>query len=228
MSTVTQDGAAVRATKRELLRGILISMVVASVVLVGAVLPAEYGIDPTGVGRLLGLTTLNNTTASAPAAAPAQAAPATQAGASAAPAVSDDPHAGASAAPAVSDDPHAKKPGTVAHREAIAYQAVTREIVLEPGGGIELKARMEKGAALIYSWKTKDGAKIHHEFHGDPVNAKNDEYESYIKDDAVSESKGTLVAPFTGVHGWYWKNDTAAPVTVVLQASGFYAELFNP
>lgn len=202
MSTVTQDGAAVRASRRELVRGILVSAAVAAVVLVGAVLPAEYGIDPTGVGRALGLTALNKGSAPAPVPASVQ--------------------------PAVPTDPHAKKPGTIAHREAIAYQAVTREIVLAPGSGVELKARMEKGAALIYTWKTRDGAKIHHEFHGDPVNARNDEYESYILDEAVAESKGTLVAPFTGVHGWYWKNDTGAPVTILLQASGFYTELFNP
>ena len=34
----------------------LIAVVVASAIVVCAVLPAEYGIDPTGVGRLLGLT----------------------------------------------------------------------------------------------------------------------------------------------------------------------------
>ncbi|MCC7055743.1 MAG: hypothetical protein IT355_20915 [Gemmatimonadaceae bacterium] len=39
-----------------LLRATLIALAVAGVLLVTCVLPAEYGKDPTGIGRLLGLT----------------------------------------------------------------------------------------------------------------------------------------------------------------------------
>ena len=41
---------------RSLLRSTLIALAVAAVVLVVCVLPAEYGVDPTGMGRVLGLT----------------------------------------------------------------------------------------------------------------------------------------------------------------------------
>lgn len=41
---------------RKLLRSTLIALAVAVLLLVTVVLPAEYGIDPTGVGRVLGLT----------------------------------------------------------------------------------------------------------------------------------------------------------------------------
>lgn len=207
----SKHSGAVRATRGELVRGVLVSLVVASVLLLCAVLPAEYGIDPTGAGKAMGLTTLN-----------APAVPVAAKAITAAPVPTTAPEVAGAA------DPHAKKPDTVANRETAPYQVATREIVLQPGSGVELKARMDKGAALIYAWKTKDGSKIHHEFHGDPAGAQNDEYESYIKDDAVSASKGALVAPFTGVHGWYWKNESDKPVTVLLQASGFYTELFNP
>ena len=43
---------------QRLARSVAVALILAAVVLVGAVLPAEYGIDPTGVGKLLGLTTL--------------------------------------------------------------------------------------------------------------------------------------------------------------------------
>ena len=39
-----------------------LALVVAAVLLVTAVLPAEYGIDPLGTGRALGLTDLANAT----------------------------------------------------------------------------------------------------------------------------------------------------------------------
>jgi hypothetical protein len=43
-------------TSGQLLRSTAIAMVAAGAILITTVLPAEYGIDPTGVGRLLGLT----------------------------------------------------------------------------------------------------------------------------------------------------------------------------
>lgn len=44
------------ASPRRLLRSTLIALAVAGLLLVTIVLPAEYGIDPTRVGRVLGLT----------------------------------------------------------------------------------------------------------------------------------------------------------------------------
>ena len=43
-------------SSRTLVRSTMIAVGVAAVLLVGVVLPAEYGVDPTGVGRVLGLT----------------------------------------------------------------------------------------------------------------------------------------------------------------------------
>ena len=44
------------ASPGRLLRSTLIALAVAALLLTTVVLPAEYGIDPTGVGRKLGLT----------------------------------------------------------------------------------------------------------------------------------------------------------------------------
>ena len=35
-------------------------------------------------------------------------------------------------------------------------------------------------------------------------------------------ASGTLTAPFSGIHGWYWENQTDGEVTVTLSAAGFY------
>lgn len=43
-------------SSRQLLRSTIIAVVVAAILLVTVVLPSEYGIDPTRVGRVLGLT----------------------------------------------------------------------------------------------------------------------------------------------------------------------------
>ncbi|HUL82710.1 MAG TPA: transmembrane anchor protein, partial [Gammaproteobacteria bacterium] len=44
---------------KQIARSVVLAIVVAAVLLVTAVLPAEYGIDPTGIGRALGLTKLH-------------------------------------------------------------------------------------------------------------------------------------------------------------------------
>lgn len=52
-------------TSRSLMKATIISFVVAVITLVLFILPAEYNIDPTGVGQKLGLTVFNNNDESA-------------------------------------------------------------------------------------------------------------------------------------------------------------------
>lgn len=214
--------------KKELLRGTVIAAAVAAVLLVLAVLPAEYGVDPTGLGKVMGLTKLqaasptpaiasNSATVQAPA---APAAPASAAAATAAVPAGDAPRSTVSA-------PGEQRALTISSRPSLPYRADEMEILLAPGKGVEVKTLLAKGATLIYTWKTKDAALVNHDFHGEPVNAKENEFESFILEKGVSESRGTLIAPFTGVHGWYWKNKSSAPVTVVLRASGFYSDIYK-
>lgn len=198
-------------TKKDLLRNSLIAAAVAGILLVSAILPAEYGIDPTGIGRALGLTKLHTRAAGAPAAA----------------------------SPVELDLPTTVPPGStvsakgevrgiaIASKQAIAYRTDTLEIVLPPRKGLEAKTHLAKGATLVYSWKTKGGEVVNHDFHGEPVNPGPNEFESFILEKSVRESRGALIAPFSGLHGWYWKNNTDQPVTIVLNASGFYTDIFK-
>ncbi len=209
---------AIVAPKKELLRGMLIAAGVAGLLLVGAVLPAEYGIDPTGVGKALGLTRLSSAAAPAVAPAPAASAP------TSAPVVAG--MSGATKGSTVSAKGE-ERALTIASAQAVAYRADSMEIVLPPKKGIEVKTHLAKGATLIYSWKTKNGELVNHDFDGEPVDAGQNEFESFILGKGVSESRGSLIAPFTGVHGWYWKNLSSEPVTIVLSASGFYTDIFK-
>lgn len=71
---------ALAPTRAQLGKATALALGAAALILVGAVLPAEYGIDPTGIGKALGLTRLNNPDAEAGAdLAPAAAAGAARA-----------------------------------------------------------------------------------------------------------------------------------------------------
>ena len=61
-----------------------------------------------------------------------------------------------------------------------------------------------------------------YELHAEPDGAPRGYAETFDKQDGKTTASGTLTAPFSGIHGWYWANATAAPVTVTLFAAGFY------
>jgi hypothetical protein len=96
----------------------------------------------------------------------------------------------------------------------------TVDFVIAPGEGMEYKYRLEKGEALLYSWKAT--AAVNYELHAEPDGGPRGYAQSYEKRDAIQAASGTLTAPFAGIHGWFWENKTGQPVTVTLESAGFY------
>ena len=102
------------------------------------------------------------------------------------------------------------------------YNQEAIDIKLEPGEGMEYKYRLEPGGTLLFSW-TAD-ALIHYELHSQPDGAPKGFAETYDKQDYRDEAHGSYAAPFAGIHGWYWKNNTEDTVTISLTTAGFYSE----
>lgn len=96
----------------------------------------------------------------------------------------------------------------------------TITVIVPARGEIEYKLILSKGAVLQYAWKT-DGAELFFDFHGEPKADKTGYFKSYEKSTEIASS-GSLTAPFEGTHGWYWKNNTQAPVRVLLELKGGY------
>lgn len=186
----------------------VVALIAAAIILVVAVLPAEFGIDPLGTGKTLGLSDLAKADAApAPAAANSEA--------SILPVLEPVP-GGASAIVKGAFIPQKKR-----------YKIDSREYMLEPGEGMEIKYNMKKGAGLVYAWSAS--GKIMSEFHGEPDRKPagkegTDYYESYDLDDKVGrdQDSGTFIAPSTGIHGWFWENKNTEVVTLKLVSSGFY------
>lgn len=62
MSQVTSPFEINPPSRKRLLTSVVAAIAGAAVILVAFVLPAEYGIDPTGIGKALGLTAINGPT----------------------------------------------------------------------------------------------------------------------------------------------------------------------
>ena len=101
-----------------------------------------------------------------------------------------------------------------------AFKQETVEFKVASARGMEYKYRLEKGEALLYSWKTT--APVNFEFHAEPDGAPRGYAQTYEKADRQSEASGTLNAPFSGIHGWYWENTTDQEITVTLTSAGYY------
>lgn len=88
-------------------------------------------------------------------------------------------------------------------------------------GATEYKVTLAEGQTLVYSWRAT--APIVFEFHGHttPTDGSPAEVMDYIKGQA-SEGHGTLTAPLSGIHGWYFANPTFEPVSVELTLAGYY------
>ncbi len=203
----------------QLLRSTLIALIAAGVLLVTVVMPAEYAIDPTGAGRLLGLTqmgelkhTLAEETA-AEAQPPALAAPAegdVAIPAEQAPAVMQaEPAPAAAPAPAEPEQPK------------VATQQHEVNLTLKPNQATEIKLEMKEGAKANFHW-TANGGHLNYDTHGDPYKAPKGFYHGYGKGKNTPEQQGELVAAFDGKHGWFWRNRTNETVKLTLRTDGEY------
>jgi hypothetical protein len=184
-----------------LARATLGATVAAAAILTLIVLPAEWGIDPTGVGTALGLTRM------------------------AAGAEADDPDmpaTGAAAASAISIPPQVKD--NIAAKTA--WRTDERTLTLPPHSGIEVKAHMVKGDHLIFRWTATGPVRM--DMHGEPKGGKEGEFSTYWKQKKLTEAQGSFTAPFEGTHGWYWRNGGETPVVITLKSAGFYNDLFEP
>lgn len=226
-------------SSRQLLISTGIALAIASAALAVVVLPAEYGIDPTRIGSLLGLTEhgrlkrqqaldeaagvsllptrpvrgaiVNLTPPVGPGAVPVEVS-----------ATVEPPAADDAASPA-SDTPTAP-PTAVATSAPAAPAAAVRtdrtSLTLEPDEGAEIKMTMTAGGRATYSWST-DGEPVVYDTHGDGEGVT---YRGYGKG-TDSRMQGTIVAEFTGHHGWYWRNRGEEPVTITLETRGDYQSI---
>lgn len=186
-------------TSRTLVRSTLIAVAVAAVLLVTVVLPAEYGVDPMGVGRVLGLTQMGQIKMQ----------------------LAREAEEGAALEATLATG---KPDPRLAAAEGQPKQwRDSMTVTLAPGEGVELKLSMTKDQKATYEWRA-DSADVGYNAHGEPPNPPKGFSHSYGRGMSRGE-QGELVAAFDGSHGWFWRNSSEKPVRITLSTSGQYQEL---
>ena len=171
-------------TTGQLLRSTFIALAMAAALLVTVVLPAEYGIDPTGAGQALGLKQMGDIKVQLHQEAEDDAA---------ADAKKAKPDQRSSLWGAIFSE---LLIGTAYAQAAPSVRTDETAVTLQPGEGVEVKASLTKGQKITYSWKT-DGGEVNHDTHGEPHNDPN-AATSYKKDRGVTGDQGVLTAAFDG------------------------------
>lgn len=208
----------------KLIKSTIVAAVVAAVLLVVAILPAEYGIDPTGVGKVLGLTKMGEIKTSL---AQESAAPSTEDQAVLQPVqpIQDVEPKQVETITAPTLRPDETKGAIIEPKQVETVTALRKdslELTLAPNEGKEIKLTLNKGERARYVWYT-DGAAANFDGHSDSVKHKID-YKSWQKGRSQRE-EGELVAEFDGKHGWFWRNRTSKPMKITLQVEGEHSDI---
>ena len=190
---------------------VVVALAVAAVVLVVAVLPAEYGIDPTGIGHVLGLDELK-----APASRTIEVKDV----------LGGNERVREVEVPAFNEPVPLPNPA-VHQAEDRPIQTRTMTLTLKEGQQTEIKTVLQESKVIVYHWQT-DGGLVYSDLHGHDPAAGQEFFVRYREDqDGATEATGSLVAPFAGEHGWYWLNLHDGPVTITLTVTGFYDDIVD-
>jgi hypothetical protein len=186
---------------------VVVAAAVAGLILITVVLPAEYNIDPTGIGRALDLTALSE---------PSRTLEIT------------DVLGGNEAVREVEIPDFGEPvplPNTAIYQDQEQPpQTRTMQITIPPEKQTEIKTVLGKSKVIQYSWQADRGT-VYCDFHGHDPAAGDQFFVRYREHQEGSSANGSLVAPFDGEHGWYWLNYNDFPVTITLTVTGFFDEI---
>ena len=188
----------------QLLRSTVIAAVSAAAILVAVVLPAEYGIDPTGAGGVLGLTEMGEIKTQLADEAEADRLLELEA-------TGGDQSS-------VLDGIFGLFVGAAHAQEAEVWRDETT-FTLAPGDSAEWKLVMTEGQTAEYQMLV-EGGRINFDLHGHGGGQS----VTYDRGRGSTGSEGEIVADFDGEHGWFWRNRDSQPATVTVQVRGEYSE----
>lgn len=196
-----------------LFRKLIIATISSGALLLVAILPAEYGIDPTGVGEKLGLLSLSNQAVSH--------------GATSVSTFDGKTSFNIGEYDAKAERINESVQGLI-HLEETPFTSQVIDIHIEDIGEVEYKFVMPADTTFVYAWEVLNprGDGVYYDFHGHPASkdAKRfpDKFEmAYAKGEGTAQN-GSFTSPFAGYHGFYFMNIEEGPITVRLTISGYW------
>ena len=194
-------------SKKQLLKSLFLAIIIGVTVFITAILPAEYGKDPIGTGKFFGFNKLH---------------------------IKENTNQLDFKRIQLKDV--GSKPSVIKPKEAYKsapehqYEIISDSITIKipANKGIEYKVKMLKYGSTKYEWHSTNKEIVFLDFHGE-VKEENPPKEVFYESYTVAYSNnmgGTFTAPFTGKHGWYFKNLSNKEITITIILKGQY-QLIN-
>ncbi|WP_310555083.1 hypothetical protein [Flavobacterium sp.] len=208
---MTTNNSQPNLSSSQIIKATIIALLMSLILAVVAVLPAEYGKDYTGLGKVFGFSRLHQEEGQSKGT------------------VAVTPAFKELTLNNVGSGPEVPKP-IEGNNPAPSKQYENRKdsikITVPAGKGLEYKIAVLKYGQVKYAWKTNQGF-LFVDMHGDVKSAdiKSGYFESYT----VAHSNnmvGSFIAPYEGKHGWYFKNKSNADIEVTINLTGEY-QLIN-
>jgi hypothetical protein len=196
---------------RRLLWGVGSAVVLGIIALVVFVLPSEYGIDPTGAGRALGLTSLSE--------------PAGGRTIQIVDVIGGNERIREVEIPDAGEPVPLPNPA-IHQLETAAPRTETLTVRIPAEGQTEVKTVMREAKMVVYSWQV-DRGDVYVDYHGHDPAMGNEFWVRYQEEQETAGAHGTLVAPFDGEHGWYWLNYNEFPVEITLTVTGYFDDVID-
>ena len=182
-------------SRSALLKRLIGAVLGAGLVATTVVMPAEYGINPTGVGSVLGLTEMGEIKR-------------------------ELAHEAAKDHAGLLPSLFGMMVGA-AHAQTVEVWRDQIEFTLAPGESAEWKMEMTRGQTAFFRMVVT-GGRINFDMHG---HGDAGDAVTYEKARGSTGSEGPLLATFDGDHGWFWRNRDTVDVTVALSLRGEYVTL---
>lgn len=186
--------------------------IISLALLITIVLPAEYGIDILGIGRVFGLTEMGKIKQSLQEEAQMQEEKQL--------ALDESIEDGVPSEDAVGEEEMVVE---VEEDDGSSSEANedSLTVTIAPDGWAEVKVDMSKDSEIEYTWKTEGGA-LNYNVHGESSTGSNFEYDDGRDE---TEMSGTITAAFDGTHGWFWRNRSGQSVTFTISVVGDFKTL---
>ena len=187
----------------QLFKSTIVAAVSAIVILVAAVLPAEYGIDPTGAGRAIGLTEMGEIKSQ----------------------LAEEAEQDRQMLDA-QDDQSSLIDSILglfvgaAHAQTVEGWRDEISFTLAPGESAEWKLVMTTEQTAEYRMIV-EGGRVNFDLHGHGSGQS----VTYERGRGSIGSEGAILASFDGEHGWFWRNRDKQDVTVTVLLKGEYSAL---
>ena len=113
------------------------------------------------------------------------------------------------------------------YQQQLNFNSDVIEIPLNAQQDLEYMVSMKQGGSFSYNWRVENLSNpnlLLAEFHGHTIRSNDEPGEvMFYNKKRGDSSEGYLVAPFDGIHGWYFSNESSDTINIIINISGFHS-----